>query len=186
MAYFEDLSVYSYRDEPDVVSPADRVDRSSPPYLRVDATMARVNIGWLGGRGRFGRRARYATGPVADGAVDALLDVIEAQAVNVTRGFHACEYCRGGDVGGHRLEHRGRTVVMGSSEIRVPAGGGVVFAAPTLIGHYVRDHGYCPPTAFIEALLAFRHGTTDLAQGWFTSLFGANPPPDLRAESPAP
>jgi len=113
LAYFEDLSVYSYRDEPDVVSPADRVDRSSPPYLRVDATMARVNIGWLGGRGRFGRRARFATGPVADGAVDALLDVI-------------------------------------------------------------------------EALLAFRHGTTDLAQGWFTSLFGANPPPDLRAESPAP
>jgi hypothetical protein len=56
---------------------------------------------------------------------------------------------------------------MGNAEIRVPAGDGVVFAAPTLIGHCVRDHGYCPPAVFISGLLAFRRGTADLAEGWF-------------------
>ena len=44
-----------------------------------------------------------------------------------------------------------------------------VFAAPTLIAHYVRDHRYRPPTLFLDALIAFRRDTADLALGWIPS-----------------
>lgn len=33
-------------------------------------------------------------------------------------------------------------------------GRGVAYAAPELIAHYVGDHGYMPPTAFIQTVLA--------------------------------
>ncbi|MGW6949192.1 DUF7919 family protein [Streptomyces xanthophaeus] len=43
----------------------------------------------------------------------------------------------------------------GTGEIRVPCSPGTVFAAPSLIGHYVVVHSYLPPQPFIEAVLAF-------------------------------
>jgi len=168
--YFEDLTAYGYRDGPDVVSLHDRTDRSSPPFLAVEPTAPRINVGWLGGHRRFGRRTRFPTGHSSDDVIDALIDVIAAQAVNVTRGFHRCEYCPSKRADAQlQFVHRGRTVPLGNSEIRVPAAGASVFAAPTLIGHYVRDHRYCPPPAFTDALMAFRHGTADLARGWFAA-----------------
>lgn len=42
----------------------------------------------------------------------------------------------------------------GCAQIIVPGRDGVVYSAPTLIGHYVRDHGYRPPREFVEAVLA--------------------------------
>jgi len=60
--------------------------------LGVEVTRARVNVGWLS-RGRIGRRKRFPVGALSDEAVGALVDVIEAQEVNVTRGFHVCEFC---------------------------------------------------------------------------------------------
>ncbi|WP_370364360.1 hypothetical protein [Catenulispora sp. GP43] len=137
------------------------------PFRIVEPTGPRLNIGWLGDRGRFGRRKPFATGPVSDDVIDAVIDVTEAQAVNVTRGFHRCGYCPSGGADGLlRFLHRGRTVLLGNGEIRVPAADGSVFAAPTLIGHYIRDHHYSPPVVFTDGLLAFRHATADLAEGW--------------------
>jgi len=148
--YFEDLTAYGYHDGPDVVSLHDRTDRSSPPFLAVEPTAPRINVGWLGGQRRFGRRTRFPTGHSSDDVIDALIDVIAAQAVNVTRGFHRCEYCPSKRADAQlQFVHRGRTVPLGNSEIR--------------------DHRYCPPPAFTDALMAFRHGTADLARGWFAA-----------------
>ena len=39
----------------------------------------------------------------------------------------------------------GQSLTLGDGEIRVSGSGGVVFAAPTLICHYIHTHGYRPP-----------------------------------------
>lgn len=33
-------------------------------------------------------------------------------------------------------------------------GGDVAYAAPELIAHYVEEHNYVPPAAFVQAVLA--------------------------------
>ena len=43
----------------------------------------------------------------------------------------------------------------GNGEIRV-SDGNVMYAAPTLIYHYVVAHAYLPPEAFIAAVLAWK------------------------------
>jgi hypothetical protein len=42
---------------------------------------------------------------------------------------------------------------MGNGEIRVRDADGIWYAAPRLVIHYVVEHNYCPPQAFIEAVL---------------------------------
>jgi hypothetical protein len=64
-------------------------------------------------------------------------------------GFHTCEFC----------DH-----VHGVSDFGVPNGvhgsrnfgvpdGDLLFVAPEMIGHYVEQHGYCPPPEFVAALM---------------------------------
>jgi len=50
----------------------------------------------------------------------------------------------------------GRSVVLGSAEIRVAANDRAVLCAPDLVLHYVRDHHYSPPAAFVDAVLKRR------------------------------
>jgi hypothetical protein len=52
------------------------------------------------------------------------------------------------------LEFEGETLKFGSAEIRVIGSDSVIYAAPNLVFHYVRDHGYKPPQSFIDAVLA--------------------------------
>lgn len=52
-----------------------------------------------------------------------------------------------------QLTAEGETVTLGSAEIRV-MGATDVFAAPDLIYHYVLEHHYRPPEAFIQAVLS--------------------------------
>jgi DNA gyrase B/Histidine kinase-, DNA gyrase B-, and HSP90-like ATPase len=56
-------------------------------------------------------------------------------------GVHPCEFCP-----------EGRRP-MGRHNLFIP-GDGVVFAAPALIGHYIREHAYRPPSAFVKAVLS--------------------------------
>jgi hypothetical protein len=41
------------------------------------------------------------------------------------------------------------------------AGDGRVYAAPSLVHHYVIAHGYRPPDEFIAAVLAWDEGTAE-------------------------
>lgn len=52
----------------------------------------------------------------------------------------------------NKAERHGQERLIGSAEIRV-FGADVVYAAPTLIYHYVIVHHYKPPSAFVRALL---------------------------------
>lgn len=40
---------------------------------------------------------------------------------------------------------------VGNGEIRVGSDG-ITYAAPVLIVHYIKDHGYLPPAQFLEAI----------------------------------
>jgi hypothetical protein len=46
----------------------------------------------------------------------------------------------------------GQTLALGDAEIRVGGENGIVYAAPTLICHYIHEHGYRPPDEFLAAV----------------------------------
>jgi hypothetical protein len=50
-------------------------------------------------------------------------------------------------------QHNGEQRLIGSAEIRVFGKEGAIYAAPTLIYHYVEQHHYKPPADFVHALL---------------------------------
>jgi hypothetical protein len=52
-------------------------------------------------------------------------------------GLHTCEFC-------------GRA--HGINNFGVPSGD-LLFVAPELVVHYIEEHGYSPPAAFVEAVL---------------------------------
>lgn len=73
-----------------------------------------------------------------------------------SRGFHVCPFCS---------QDAPET---GNGEIHV-AGTDCVYVAPALVGHYVTNHGYRPPEAFIEAVYAMttneeNHVNSELAK----------------------
>lgn len=91
-----------------------------------------VNIGWLDPAHDF------PTGVTTE-EFQAKLELLCMRQVKRTRGFLHCPFCQG-------LERS-------SSEMRV-AHGGKVYAAPSLVHHYVVAHAYRPPDEFIAAVLA--------------------------------
>jgi hypothetical protein len=64
-------------------------------------------------------------------------------------GWHTCELCH---------------AVDGYGELAVDLDG-VRYVAPTMIGHYVFDHGYRPPDAFLRAVAVGRWWSGD-GGGW--------------------
>ena len=50
------------------------------------------------------------------------------------------------------LRRRLKRLRLGSREIHIKAVDGTIFKAPDLVYHYVKEHGYCPPEAFIRAI----------------------------------
>lgn len=147
MTYFEDLSEYTY-SETDIVSTDGGYVERQPRYRR-------LNVGWLDAP------HPVPTGEVPEWLPDKLLDLAAGPLVNATRGFHLCTYCDSFDWARLTVPHGAGTVSMGHAELRVPGEGQVVYAAPTLIWHYVSEHGYRPPAPFIDALKTYD-------QSWIT------------------
>jgi hypothetical protein len=99
-----------------------------------------VNIGWLDVNHPF------PTGQTSE-EFRAKLGQLCRLRVNQTRGFHPCYFCKGREGPGS------------SYEIRV-TGDGRVYAAPSLVHHYVVGHNYRPPDEFIAAVLAWNEAMT--------------------------
>ncbi|MBK8252213.1 MAG: hypothetical protein IPK82_06040 [Polyangiaceae bacterium] len=66
------------------------------------------------------------------------------------RGFHRCEFCSLDEV---VAEKDGVVKLLGSAEVWLP-GESVLYAAPNLIVHYIRAHGYQPPAEYLRAVEA--------------------------------
>lgn len=119
--FAEDLSVYSY----DVRKPIPSV----------------LMIGWIDERHPFPR------GEIGDGALEKLRWLARHHPVNLTRGFHACPFCRAAGSGELPRD------AISMQEVWIPRiGTGGFFAAPELVVHYIERHGYRPPDVFLAAV----------------------------------
>ena len=134
------------------------------PYTYVPHGPDGLNVGWLDDSHPF------STGEVDPEFVQRLIRLAVEHAINITRGWHQCPFCRGEYPS--RVRYSGRLVSMGDAEIRVRHANGVVLAAPNLVAHYVIAHRYLPPGLFIEAIMA----DPRLDKGW----------PRRRTRSPSP
>ncbi|MCA8912093.1 MAG: hypothetical protein KDB82_10330 [Planctomycetes bacterium] len=116
-------------------------------------------IGWLG-------RKLQPTGDVPDGFLESLLGLVWSKRAHPMRGYHFCQFC---ELSEDDLHWRPATVALpdgtlfnlGSAEIWVPADDSTVFCAPNLIIHYVKEHRYCPPKQFIDAVMRAAKGTIE-------------------------
>lgn len=135
MTYFKDLTPYEYfaRHEPIFPKP--------------------LNVGWLS------NQMPFETGQTPQEFKDKLLKFCSDNfVVHIARGFHVCELCNLSSdqwmiKQRDRYGEKFHWASIGDGEIRVLRGS-AVYAAPTLVYHYVVQHQYRPPDEFIEAILA--------------------------------
>jgi len=106
-----------------------------------------LNVGWLDASYPF--RRKKASVDLLDLLFEKCLD-----RVNLTRGWHDCQFCQSSNRGVEVSRH-GKKITLGSAEIRVEGKDGRVYAAPNLIYHYVLEHEYDPPHEFVEALFSY-------------------------------
>jgi len=140
MAFFPDLSLYSYSRKPE------------------DSDL--LNVGWLDVEHPF------AKGPIDAASLEKLRQ-LAANPVNLCRGKHRCNLCPPTSLPMQtRPPHH---VVLdvdseygkwlkarsGNGEIRI-RGKQHTFSAPVLIVHYIEEHGYLPPAQFLDALSVYR------------------------------
>lgn len=124
--YFEDLSLYSYREQ-------EKMDNL-------------YNIGWLE------KNHEFSKGQVPDEFVDKLWDYSHFAVAN-TRGFHICDLCDHLPNEMPSIEYKSNLLKVGTAEIRVFGKNNKIYAAPNLVFHYVTKHGYKPADEFIEAVM---------------------------------
>jgi len=130
--YFEDLTSYSYR----------------LPFKLENVQ----NVGWLDSK------HPYKHGSSSDEFLLSLRRIICEQGittnchVNIVRGIHACNLCKSENI---EIVCNRENVILGMSEIWIPNLYGY-YAAPSMILHYVVDHGYRPPQCYIDAVIAFK------------------------------
>jgi len=126
MTYYTDLSEYGYH----------RVGMAR------GGRSPSLNVGWLAAGQDF------AEAEPSEALIDRLWQFCKV-AVTLMRGIHQCDLC---SADAHHAEHKGELLLLGMSEIRVFAAGGEIYAAPSLIFHYVKAHRYLPPAGFLAAL----------------------------------
>lgn len=132
MTYFADLTPYGYR------------------WVEPHFSERLVNVGWLDSSASFDR------GQVSDDVVEKLFRLCE-KPVSRTRGYHRCPFQPPGSPASScpyppEMKLGPWTIVVGDAEIGVPGNHGIVYAAPTLIGHYIQTHSYRPPEEFLAAV----------------------------------
>ena len=99
----------------------------------------------------------YNTGQVAEAVLGKLWTMIRTRSstldlhVNTIRGVHPCTISSE-DV--RTTDATGKPTFLGMSEIWVPHGSRW-YAAPSLVVHFIEDHGYLPPVEFLNAISEF-------------------------------
>lgn len=143
VTYIQDLHAYTYLDR-------DRIYLRTGEALAFTPKYERLAVGWLA------EGQPFPVGDPPDGFMKALNMVQSRNVFNITRGLHPCDFCSGPY----------ETLPKGNAETRVPTARGVVYAAPSLIGHYIERHGYLLPAEFIAAVLE------DHDPDWMTPVVG--------------
>ena len=125
----------------------------SPYQYGLPAPLPNVRcVGWLEKGHPFG------TGPSSERVLCNLKYLIVHRRVEVSRGLHYCDFCTAEEI---PVELDGISDWLGHAEVWVPhPDGKTVFAAPTLLLHYMTGHAYLPPREFIDAVEHFNPGST--------------------------
>jgi len=122
VSYFEDLTPYR--------------------YIRSDEDA--VNVGWLSAGHPF------PVGQADQAEVAEVLRLVRDEPVQRTRGWHRCDLCERPDLPDRtsaapvEMDLDGTPVYLGDCEIRVRDTSAVVYAAPSLLAHYMAIHDYVP------------------------------------------
>jgi hypothetical protein len=114
------------------------------PYSDHSKLMKVFNVGWLD------HLHDYAKGVVLYSVKAKLRQVmINGQDVKHIRGIQPCTICCASQsyVGTSGVQR-----VLGMSEIWIPSWNGIIYAAPSLIIHYIDVHYYQPPQEFLESV----------------------------------
>jgi hypothetical protein len=121
-------------------------DLSPCTYFGVSAPL--VAVGWL----EQGRPV--PTGSVDSSVFERLFDLLESPLQPMCCwGWHSCDLCSGNVEGlMSSIAYRAERRVLGIDNVFVP-GDGRLYVAPSLILHYIAEHGYAPPQEFQEAVL---------------------------------
>lgn len=130
MAYFEDLSTYTYIPE----------DEGSL-----------LNVGWLDADHPFEK------GKLPGVFIEKLAWLCVNATVKRTPGIHMCRLCPPMRFGFHMIQMDGQQTMLGSAEIRLKSVT-ATYASPDLILHYVMGHRYRPPDDFVNGVLMLERG----------------------------
>ena len=113
-----------------------------------------LHIGWLDSE------HKYEKGIVDLNVIKKLAAIHDREPTRLMRGVYQCRFCPldRGWIYYKDSEHQ----LLGHAEIWVPNQDKTkIFAAPSLIIHYILEHGYKPPQEFIDAVINF-----DLNSDW--------------------
>ena len=101
-------------------------------------------VGWLDEKHDFKK------GSIAETTLEKILSLCFTPTKQ-TRGFHQSPFLNPSPIG-YPVEYKGKQMRLGSAEIMVKSTAGIVYRAPNLIYHYIKDCNYLPPQEFIDAV----------------------------------
>ena len=142
-------------------------DLSPCTYFNRDGEETALAVGWLERDHSYNKGLIREREKVVDTLVRLL---VKPWAPTYFMGYHPCSLCRRFHMP-LTLWHKGTQITMGATNVSVP-GTQCIYVAPSLIVHYILDHGYAPPEPFCQALLACPPmGSTD----YFRALVSSAP-----------
>ncbi|WP_347253269.1 hypothetical protein [Leminorella grimontii] len=141
-------SPFAYSNQHGVVK-SDFEDLSSYAYYLNKPIDVIYNVGWLAGLGEY-PRGRCA--PEFIGKLKAVFRGTERAdfAFNRVRGNSPCVICWECLV----IDTMHREIPLGFCELLIPSlENGKFYASPSLIIHYIEEHGYQPPDEYVKAVM---------------------------------
>ena len=119
-------------------------DLSLCPYFDKVQTDKLIAVGWLD------EAHPYTQGKVNEAFLDKLVDLlVKPWAPMYFLGYAECPFCA---LDSYGVRYKDKKIVVGALNLFVP-GEGFLYAAPSMIAHYILEHGYAPPEEFQEAVL---------------------------------
>lgn len=91
---------------------------------------------------------RFTPGDTPPLVIERVRAVRRDAPMMVERGYDNCELCAA------RAYDPVTNERLGNIQIWIPSAGGTWFVSPDPVNHYMANHGYCPPSAYIDATMA--------------------------------
>ena len=119
-------------------------DMSPCPYFGKGTADKLVSVGWLDSEHAI------PTGETNELFMDKLIDLlVKPWAPMYLLGYADCPFCAMDSYG---VRYKDKKIVVGALNLFVP-GDGFLYAAPSMIAHYILVHNYAPPADFRDAVL---------------------------------